>query len=86
MSQILLPALLVFYCHLTSRRQITFDLKKLGPECVILLWLKLTEFPHGDTINDVLDNTDHHHIEKVKQQCVHRLIWMPLNKIVNKMQ
>jgi len=76
MSQILAPALLVFCCHLTSRRQITFDLKKLGPECVILLWLKLTEFPHGDTINDVLDDTDHHHIEKVKQQCVHRLIRM----------
>jgi hypothetical protein len=61
---------------LKSRRQITFDLRKLGPECAILLWLNLSEFPHGDTINNVLKNTDHLHIENVKQQCVRRLIRM----------
>jgi len=76
MAQILMPAILLFCCHLKSRRQITFDLRKLGPECAILLWLNLREFPHGDTINNVLKNTDHLHIENVKQQCVRRLIRM----------
>ena len=76
MSQILIPALMVFWCHLTSRRQIAFDLRGLGSGCAILLWLKLKEFPYGDTINNVLKNTDPLHIEKVKQECVHRLIRM----------
>ena len=67
---------MVFCCHLTSRRQIAFDLRNLGFGCAILLWLKLKEFPHGDTINNVLKNTDPLDIEHVKQKMVHRLIRM----------
>lgn len=76
MSQILIPGLIVFFCHLTSRRQIKFDLRTLGSGCAILVWLKLKKFPHGDTINNVLKDTDPLQLENIKQKMVHRLIRM----------